>query len=426
MLKTIGRIILIGLLLVFVLFVLWRCASGRVGLGQTQPEIPLDLKQIIPSSWIVLSAKSATCDYDHDGAAEWLIIYRYDQTTDPSTQAQFNPIGGVIYDAQVNLVPQAPGNESPYRPAFLIPYKLLPDIYGGKGQGYLGESDVQVYTYPVPPQGSPCTADETNILGYSGNPFSAGSPLPTRLSIFRWLGDSVGYSDAHFVGNAQVKATPTFSGPITEVVTYNRLNDRSVLCAVQTFTRPAGEAGATLPPGLEFTEQPALYTIDFCFGAPQDPAYPEGVVVATLRGNNPGATEANAAPTGSSYLTTDAINSLPTQLKSLGETPRTPYPILSVTLPGALGINPGPGYPCPASVAPSPGAQTSQPGTPEAGVWWCAREQAQVTTEVLLPAPEGQAQMQDRPRQVVWSLISMANQQTTADVSWRIDKVELR
>ena len=75
-------------------------------------------------------------------------------------------------------------------------------------------------------------AHEIIVQGFSGGGF------PTRLSIFRWEGAAVGYPAEHLVGSARVvfSAPPE---PITEVTTYNRLNDRSALCDVQYYSRTA-------------------------------------------------------------------------------------------------------------------------------------------------------------------------------------------
>ena len=152
------RIIVIVLVSVAAVLILYSCLRSRAAVpGST--ELPLNLQTIIPSTWAVVPNQYKLCDFDGDGENEYLIIYSYDPASVPSALpatpvppatpvAGRSLIGGVIYDTQVNRVPQAPGVQSPYRPAFLIPYKLLPDIYGGKGQGYLGQSGVTVGSRP--------------------------------------------------------------------------------------------------------------------------------------------------------------------------------------------------------------------------------------------------------------------------------------
>ncbi len=293
-----------------ILFLLSRCEGFKSPFGQTTG-LPVDLQKIIPASWQPIEDQYKESDFDHDGETEWLIIYRYDQTSkeeDPTAE-DYSLIGGVVYDAQVNRVPQAPSTQSPYRPALLIPYKLLPDIYPEKGQGYLGETSVKVDLYP-PQDGNDSQDNEIIVQGFSGGNF------PTRLSFFRWEGESVGYQGAHFVGNARVVfSSPT--GPITEVTTYNRLNDRSAVCDVEYYSRSPAATKDGLPPKVEFTRHDAAQTIDFCFGPPNDPAYPEGVVVALLRGNRPQDKEGNPSPTGATYLTLNAV--LPPELAGLAD-----------------------------------------------------------------------------------------------------------
>jgi hypothetical protein len=214
------------------------------------------------------------------------------------------------------------------------------------------------------------------------------------------------------VGNARIQIGSDGTVPttgITDFTTYNRLNDRNVLCAVQPYRRLVPEGGSALVDApLEFQTQVLGFTIDFCFGAPDDPFYPEGVVVALLRGQNP---TAAGSPTGASYLTSEAKISLPDLLTSLGEEQRAAFSVLTVTNPGTLGAIPAAGYPCPVQdIAATPAS------TPSDG-WWCAREMAQVLTEVMIGGQR---------RHVLWTLISMANQQTIEDVLWRVERVELQ
>ncbi len=271
--------IIIVLLAVVVFFYLRR--NGGLPLfssGSTSTTVPVDLQSLVPPGWQVEAEPQLQCDFDGDGRREWLIFYRYNSTTLPvplakqGTTVTFSPLGGVIYDAQPDTLQPQPDNPGPYRASNLVPYKLLPDYYPGKGQGYLGESSITVNYWPAVKEGEDCKTTEVNVYGYSGGSF------PTRVSVFHWEGTNAGYQVAHFVGDARVESTTTADGQVNQATTYNRLqNHRSVLCDVQANLRPD-------PGVLTFIPDAAVQTIDFCFGPPNDPVYPEGVVVAVLRG----------------------------------------------------------------------------------------------------------------------------------------------
>ncbi len=391
-------IVLIALLAILALLLRQRGLPGT--LTPQQPQIPIDLRDLIPTEWKLLDKQPQQCDLDNDGEPEWLVLYRYDTTKTANLYATsesyffHSPIGGVVYDPQVNRVPQALGNISPYRPALLVPYKLLPDFYTDKGQGYLGENDVKFYPYAPEKDDSKetarkCYAEELYFLGYSY------LPLPTRLSIFRWAGREVGYQGVHFVGDAHVDAPNILepTTPITTVTTYNRLaNHRSVLCEVKVFERKGA---------LNFELVEEKYTIDFCFGIPVDPFYPEAVLVALLRGGKP----AGQGPTGGSFLTENADVASPLR-ERLNTASNAPLQILSVTNQGAVLAHPERGFRCPEGMLQNPGNEQ----------WWCGNEEAFVQAVVVLDG---------EPRRVTAHLISVANERVTANVHWRVIRLAL-
>ncbi len=388
-----GLLILIVIVVAAILYLLlWKGGGVRLSPDQPQTTLPVDLQQIIPAKWQVITGQFTTCDFDGDKEAEWLVIYQYDVVTSTGRSL----IGGAIYDAQANHELLTPENASPYPAASLIPYKLLPDIYTGKGQGYLGETKVSVNFFPSKQTEQTCQVKEITIQGFSD------ASMPTRLSIFQWGGQGVGYIGSHFVGNARIEAGDG-TVPITQTLTYNRLNDRSALCVVQRYTRPPS-SNKDAPPGIAFTEDSAAYTIDFCFGAPDDPAYPEGAVVALLRGKSPKGQKDSPSPTGETYLTANASLSGLERLK--GASPK-PLRILSVTTEGSLAPASDYGAQCtPAELSAS-----------VTGVWWCGRERAKVYTEIILD---------DQHRVATWHLLSIANDRVNADVHWRIERVDLQ
>ncbi len=404
MFKSPGRTIFILLVIGIGLLLLWMLIRPRLGsLGAaSETSVPVDLKNVIPGSWVVQTEMGPQeCDFDRDGEKERLVVYRYDAPATAAPGSNAGLIGAVIFDSQVNRVPQEPSVESPYRPAVLVPYKLLPDIYTQKGQGYLGETNAKVI--PAPGGKDGCLSKEIVVLGTTtGN---SNMKAPNFLSIFRWEGEKVGYTGVHYTGNERIEIATTDTNAVKSFITYDRLDDRSALCKVQPYVRylPQGSAPDIdlLDTALDFRPLVLDFTISFCSGIPADPYYPEGVVAALLRGGNPG----KPTPMGSSFLTQAGIETLPESLQSLKNAQRDRFPILSITNPGTLGDAPQQGYLCP--------GLTLNAEDPQ---WWCAREQVRVITDILV---NGQS------RQVIWTLISVANDQVVDDVHWRINHVEM-
>ena len=396
-------LLIFSIALVLILALLAR-QRGMLGTGGSQqPQILLELSKLMPGDWTALAEQPIACDLDNDGETEWLVLYQYDATETPNVYAdrsgsvRHSPIGGVVYDTQVNPVPQELGTLSPYRPALLVPYKLLPDFYANKGQGYLGETKVEFYHYPSQRPGNAqkdCRAEELYFLGYSY------LPLPTRLSIFRWEGRDVGYKGVHFIGDAHVDAPDIKqerASRVTKVTTYNRLaNHRSVLCEVKVFER-RGE-----PAALNFEPNPDQFSIDFCFGRPKDPVYPEAVLVALLRGGVP---PKDQSPTGEDFRTGNAVVSS-ALLERLKTADRDPVQILSLTTQGAVIHDPGQATDCSAEKLQAPGQEK----------WWCSREQAYVAAVIRLNG---------EPRRVTARLISITNEKVTANVRWRVTELNL-
>jgi hypothetical protein len=115
---------------------------------------------------------------------------------------------------------------------------------------------------------------------------SAGSVL-TRLSLFRWLDVGRGYGVSHFVGNAGLilSAGAADDSLISQVVTFNKLNDRSRLCERVQHARQGSENRFTAsPPGIVFC--PLAAGVEP--GVPDQPTYPEAVVMAWLLDNQRG------------------------------------------------------------------------------------------------------------------------------------------
>jgi hypothetical protein len=199
--------LLIVIALVVILFLLLRRGGqlpSLIGRRETTPAVPLDLLRFIPPGWQVQTDDQFECSFDDDPEPERLLIYRYNTTTlqKPLQRAGeteiFGPLGGVIFDTQSSSLAPQPEPPGAYRPGNVVPYLLLPDFYRGKGEGYLGDTDVQLRFFPPAVSGPTCVTEEINVFGYTYG------PLPTRLSIFRWLDREAGYQGFHFAGSARV------------------------------------------------------------------------------------------------------------------------------------------------------------------------------------------------------------------------------
>jgi hypothetical protein len=387
------RWVVIAIVVGLLLFAAYRVVSSQISASPSQPVV--GFAKLMPSSWQVMGGPKyfLQCDLDGDPAngMEYVVLYRYDKT---DQQPGF--IGGVVFGSSVNRVPQSPSTLSPSRPAVLIPYRLLPDIYSNAGQGYLGETDVSVKFWPpaVPNQG--CMAQEMTVLGYGPS-----ATIPTGVSIFRWDPANRRYSGSSYAGDARVVAAGTSSDAnyVKQVTTYNRFNDRSGLCKVQQYQRP--DPGG-IAPSVEFTETVSGFTIDFCYGAPKDPAYPEGVVMNVLRSPKT-LPAADSSATGASYLTQralDAVKELPQPLQVLADAERSPIRVISLTNPGVLDNTIQEGT---SGVGPEDQTQ---------GTWWWSPERVTIRTAVVL---ENGAQYD-----VTWRLASVADQSVAADAHWRI------
>lgn len=230
------------------------------------------LAQYLPEDWTALTGASNVQGFqqvniDGDADAEWLYFFHYDgQGETPG------PIGGIIYDAQQDVQSQQPA-------AFFVPYRLLPDWRDGKGQGYLGEKTVDWSQAWIDPEVVDTLPNELVVTG-----LSAGD-LVTRLSLFRWLDIGRGYGVVHFVGNAGLLLGPSGRADdalIGDVVAYNRLNDRSRLCEKVVHTRQGTELRfAATQPAIVFCPLAPEVT-----GVPDQPTYPEAVVMAWLLGES--------------------------------------------------------------------------------------------------------------------------------------------
>ena len=387
--KTVLIIIGVILLIALVLYlVVWRDKPAE---EEDQNTLPPSVQRLVPLSWKVLQEEA--CDFDADGQNEWLVIYQYDSASvQPPNQSEdakitISPIGAVIYDAELESPPQAGGGQ--YQTTTITPYKLLPDFAPGKGQGYLGESAVQLILFPPIDKEGKCQPLEIGFLGYSSGYTNTG--LPSRLSLFHWAGAGSGYQGSLFIGNARIDTTIPQEPDqfVSAVSTYNLLNDRSLLCQSVTYARPEPRVGFGVTAGST--------TLDFCYGAPGEPTYPEGTVAALLRDNKPrAANDKTKMPPGDSFL-------LPGVTLPAGLT--TPANILAVSNTASAEPTDGGGHSC-----------VTEYGSGGA-TWWCGQLEANVMTEVPVAGVV---------REVAWKLISVSLNDVVGEIHWRVSAVEPR
>ena len=264
----------VGLLIIAVL--LSACRSRN-----TTPAGGEILIQYLPPEWTAVDSAQGfqainideagpNKEAEEDGESEWLYFFHYDSPSDEIN----GPIGGIIYDAQQGTELYNPDVTIPFpfQPtAFFVPYRLLPDWVEGKGQGYLGDTDV--------------TWEQTTLLGEGGKTDELlvqgdgpGGGV-TRITIFRWLGKTRGYGVSYFQGSyrAAIVGERVAGNAVQQIQTLNALNDRSVLCEETVWTRQ----------GSTDTFTSGLPAIVFCLGTPPpQPMYPEAVVLAYLLAGN--------------------------------------------------------------------------------------------------------------------------------------------
>lgn len=366
------RIVVLVLLIVVIALAATLGVQRWLPRPQEGVELPLNLMDVIPADWEPQDKRLPTVSIDGDDEEEWLLIYRYD-----SAQEGRGPIGGVIYDAQVDISPHQLGVRIPYRSAFLVPYKLLPDTYPGKGQGYL--ADLRVGAPEQADTDGDGKPDELIIKGYGHDPQTI-----TRLSIFRWVDKERGYAVEHFHGDGGI--TPVDrnkDGVFEEIVVKERLHDRSQLCRRRVYRRQGSDHYKVDSP-----------TLVFCYGRPEHPFYPEGVVLAFLLSSQGERDEEVRRPevepglmTSQGRRTAGALG-----LHQVGS-----FRVLQLTYPG---------------VAFSSGKEAVEEHRELRGM-----EQIEVWTEVMVG--------NDR-RSYAWWVVNTSSQEVGKDTIWRIDGVYRR
>ena len=234
--------------------------------------VPFDIRTIIPREWTPIT-KLIELNVDDDPAMEWLLFYRYDVSAARKERGNLaGPIGGVVFDRQID-----PNTGV----SVFARHDLLPDIREGKGQGFLGEERCEARIYKVTHDGD--VGENLAVFGYAYGPIA-----PVYLSIFRKKDDgSQGYQFellGHFYGDGGVgiESDVGNSDPLYKVVVKTRLNERSLISKKTIFERRATGDG--------YEPKPEENRLEFTYGIPDNPYYPEAAVLAYYQLMNAGRT----------------------------------------------------------------------------------------------------------------------------------------
>lgn len=324
--------------------------------GQRGGEAALPLADALPTSWAPLGQVQEV-NVDGDGATEYLLLFAYNITEEAATSPAFffqrptplGPIGAVIYDTQVmtgtiTATDVNAGDAPPSTNAF-IAYPILPSYRRGAGQGFIADPSqrdaVEIYAVNYGLQtGSGTTTADTLIL-------RGGE---TRLTFTWWQNRTTGYGVTQLFapgGFEEALYDPfdwtAWEGnpqPIRQIIGRHPLHDRNLLCrrfryqvetatgaptvtmtstvsvtptattatttATSTTTTTTGETSTPSPTAaLHFLETDL--GLQFCYGTPDAPFYPEGVVLAYLLTGNEALLNREATQT---TVQTEAVNSL--------------------------------------------------------------------------------------------------------------------
>jgi hypothetical protein len=266
------------------------------GCNREESQLPLPLDQLIPTTCRIYTPEEAKqslhpLSIDEDPESEWLLFFYFDNVLPDGANG---PIGGVIYDAQQNTTEYDPQSiiPFPYQPsAFLVPYRLLPDWRANKGQGYLGNAAVtfELTSFNPARDAEDTVYSELVVFG------QVAGGVVTRLSIFKWNSQPIGYDVAYFTGSYSVDTGARDPDAVVrDITTLDRLNERSNLCKRTIYQRQGNSFSFPVV---------SQSTIVFCQGTPTAPTYPEAVVLAWLLPDYPGTKADLVAPEQLSAVT---------------------------------------------------------------------------------------------------------------------------
>ena len=282
-------------------------AARRLSAAQTPADEPQLLNTLpaswnpveFPAGWLRQTTIWQTVNIDGDAPLEYILFFTYDN----------GQVGAVIYDEQIGptQVTSPTPVPLPNQPSGLyMPYRLEPSFWTGAGSvGYIappgtgsdGIEIIQVQRTTSGPGAAPATGAASAEATTDELIINGGGPPQTVLTVVWWQNPYNGY------GITQIAATgglvrPTRQGKdgqgpiesITGLTPLIGLLARSVLCAEKLYMRAdATEYDYVVPPVYRSAVKYVAtnHGIIFCAAPPPYPFYPEGVVLAFLRPENP-------------------------------------------------------------------------------------------------------------------------------------------
>ena len=292
-------IILGVLLIIFIVFLGMRLRGDEpFSFGSQETNLNINLAEIKPDEWLPYTNDQIKGlvrinidtrwenDVLIDDEDEWLLFYHYDLNQERVT----SQLGGVIYDAQNRprgIDSIAIPDQSP---AYLVPYRLLPDYHLPKTSSYLGDDDVEykqiaVHIKGENPRNQEPLADRLMVRGVNRGRYN-------RFAIFWWANEETGYGAAYaytpgwFSLNEKDPSAvwdAWESGKyIQELWSWEPRYDRSNLCRREQWQLTDGE----YPQFVPRSDHDQFYRgeITFCNGQPPVvPAFPEAQVLAYLQ-----------------------------------------------------------------------------------------------------------------------------------------------
>lgn len=274
MLRIIGIVLLVVAILGFFYYLAQR---GFDLFAESASTLNIDVRQITPATWTPGPNGLEEVNIDGDPDIEHVLFYTYDGGL----------WGGMVYDGQNRPRGDTDTTAPNQAPAFLVPYRLLPDYVTTKPSDYLGNDSVvwqDVYVRSDGDLAAPLSVsrDRIQVRGTS-------SGRITRFSAFWWLEQPRGY------GGATASTDGWFSlardnpntwtawdeqKPIIQLWAWEPMISRSNICRRVPFTLAGGEQ---VTPRANFSRNDAAADLGFCNGSiPADPAYPEAQILGWL------------------------------------------------------------------------------------------------------------------------------------------------